>query len=1123
MRKMNPEKCCTWVPDLGEISFPDGGRLGNAKDESRKVLHLGSGFGRNKLSGWVSFVALKQTRSKAGNLNWMYKCLLLRNMPIGGHWALRGGFAPRANPRRPNAHFPQQDMFRQPRTEFFISFYHRSQESAKMFDAMRRRVELAYEQRRKSETSRLQKTSKGDVIQYLERIPLSKNVTLTIEVPNGDHAGMLERMEAWCDEDSIPQIMQDTGVLIQFPDLTPDGKNGCDYVNRVTLTGPLANVEQARIRIRNFTPVAITFPLRTLKSNILMKDVRSIIDKAIADKLINFPNLEIMVQLPQLSKDPVPSCVVRGAPSHERDICDACTALHRLLFDAANDSEHSSAMIYSTMMDIPAVQQLAVTGVPDGFLIRLISLETNAVIYFPTVADRHFGATAFYLYGSVHAIMRARKFIQGLLPVRLIFDVENDDLLCPIDASNRELFLRDQEHDLTIMMKKSRLEGEKLTADDTLRSMVVIESEEYNLTNVYSTRHQLLRNSSLEDEPMVVTEDFDFFERDFKSLIAKNNQVIAESLSSKDSLVKTSSLISPQLKQDKRSSRLISSLPVSSPAAEPLNIFEEVQQSPENENTPADNINLSSQGETAEEAIRFSGTPPSTASKEQNTADGVNMSVPEFMDLFRQNEDKNVRIIPINDAERPLSEAPSPRKVEYNRTDSGLIDRNFNEKSQLCKFDIAANKVGYDSTCNVILEKNVSELKHLSEKTSACARRFPVIPRSQDLMSSGANVVDALISEQGSTTVAVAAAMLQNSPPQWFQSSGTMAALKSANYFERMPRVWDKKAISATFTRSTEVVENSKPTSEGKTWQTKKNLPLKSSFTHENYIHEYRHDIDITRDMPQDMSIKETREASSDVRLSLSNGRNNKPTYSVSRGNTARNSNQHRLLHQNSANIDNSYGYRKQRQAGRTHDNTIWENSRHSSPFHTHSNTREVFSRKYRGRITQNSSRFSDMGRGGRTIRQSTNHSAGYYSTFSRSQSTWSLSSSGHGGNKRFTNRTVAPMRMKRQFVNGAQLEEKGKGDRREERCPPLHQEQHSSGRDQKFDDRNFRKEPEELTNNVANVASPPKLLVKTKTYADITKRIDVMVVIDEAQRSKTEQSSRSVHQLNSPFHAFEF
>lgn len=42
-----------------------------------------------------------------------------------------------------------------------------------MFDAMKQRVELAYEQRRKSEANRLQKVTNGKVMQYLERVYIS--------------------------------------------------------------------------------------------------------------------------------------------------------------------------------------------------------------------------------------------------------------------------------------------------------------------------------------------------------------------------------------------------------------------------------------------------------------------------------------------------------------------------------------------------------------------------------------------------------------------------------------------------------------------------------------------------------------------------------------------------------------------------------------------------------------------------------------------------------------------------------------------------------------------------------------------------------------------------------------
>ncbi|VDO14310.1 unnamed protein product, partial [Brugia timori] len=46
----------------------------------------------------------------------MCECIPSLSMPVAGYWALRGGFTPRANPRYPNAHFPQRDMFRQPRS-----------------------------------------------------------------------------------------------------------------------------------------------------------------------------------------------------------------------------------------------------------------------------------------------------------------------------------------------------------------------------------------------------------------------------------------------------------------------------------------------------------------------------------------------------------------------------------------------------------------------------------------------------------------------------------------------------------------------------------------------------------------------------------------------------------------------------------------------------------------------------------------------------------------------------------------------------------------------------------------------------------------------------------------------
>lgn len=52
---------------------------------------------------------------------------------------------------------------------------------------------------------------------YLLKYPLSMDVTLNIEVPCEDHFDMIAHTGAWCQEDSIARIMNETGVLILFP------------------------------------------------------------------------------------------------------------------------------------------------------------------------------------------------------------------------------------------------------------------------------------------------------------------------------------------------------------------------------------------------------------------------------------------------------------------------------------------------------------------------------------------------------------------------------------------------------------------------------------------------------------------------------------------------------------------------------------------------------------------------------------------------------------------------------------------------------------------------------------------------------------------------------------------
>lgn len=62
--------------------------------------------------------------------------------------------------------------------------------------------------------------------------PLLGEVTVTIEIPNSDYPSIIGLSCSCQDEDSIPIIMEETGVRVQFPDICPNGANP-NSVNQV--------------------------------------------------------------------------------------------------------------------------------------------------------------------------------------------------------------------------------------------------------------------------------------------------------------------------------------------------------------------------------------------------------------------------------------------------------------------------------------------------------------------------------------------------------------------------------------------------------------------------------------------------------------------------------------------------------------------------------------------------------------------------------------------------------------------------------------------------------------------------------------------------------------------------
>uniref|UniRef100_A0A0M3HXD3 KH_10 domain-containing protein n=1 Tax=Ascaris lumbricoides TaxID=6252 RepID=A0A0M3HXD3_ASCLU len=670
----------------------------------------------------------------------------------------RGGITSRPYPERPNIAYPPPSYYCRPsRYDISSSFYHGTQKNAKVHEMMFRLGQIAYEQLRRSGAALLRQMKLEERIKFLERYPLSMDVTLNIEVPCEDHFDMIAHTGAWCQEDSIARIMNETGVLILFPCGRVEADGLFENVNTVKLKGPLVKVEEARRRLRvsvptfcaylslflcevfglldfaiqnilvrrssafifvvyltsrnsayiensktsptllsqstveaclafgwpvyvpslaswvvvsdvcdatcfsrqaqwaiifletmmrsasvplekdldrrssmrgtvrfqDLCPISIAIPLKGLKSNMTVDQAREQIEVAIEDKRIDFPRIEIMImQKAQDKSDDAWACVVRGSMRHEDEICEACVALYALLFEDSGVNKQQFPPVYTTSVDIPLPQQLSVLGIKGDLMLSLISSRTNAFVCHWNVINRRSNETPltiFYFKGTVRAIVRARKYIQGLLPVQLSFDVDDDDLIERIDRGQRGFTRRDDVFGVNITIKASRIEGEQLSEDDLMRvleisivmmdggmtadddslgpsfcpvressvtselkkcrsragpetnelvqipqwilpppkrlmdirrkrtlralcvkldfcestperllqHLVLIESEEHNLANVYATRRALFRANAL-DEPVVVPNDYDFFDPLVKQLALANSKLIFE-------------------------------------------------------------------------------------------------------------------------------------------------------------------------------------------------------------------------------------------------------------------------------------------------------------------------------------------------------------------------------------------------------------------------------------------------------------------------------------------------------------------------------------------------------------------------------------------------------------------
>ncbi|EYC12341.1 hypothetical protein Y032_0047g1428 [Ancylostoma ceylanicum] len=379
-------------------------------------------------------------------------------------------------------------------------FFHISQQSAKMCIEHNRRTLLSNELKRRADIQHYREYTMKPTTLRQAAVDVER-VTLTMEVTYSDYEEMFTKRILNGTTESCANIMMETNTIIQFPDRdepTPD------FMHQVTITGNLTDVEEARIRLRKFCPVVLMFAVsERLREGVSISRLSYWLKEKIEDGSINFPTLNIQVLPHSLSttfKDPVVR--VSGRVGDEQLLLQACERLRDLLFVP----EVADKISFSTHMEVPAAQRSQLVGTPDGAQLLVISRVTKALLHFPSHSDEASQTLFFYFTGQPDSILKARRYVQGLLPMQLCFHAGSEDLRARIDPENRLIKFYDEVLRVSVRVVPSDLESLSMLPGDQMRHFISLRTSEYNVGALYAVMRRVLKRG--DEIPMVKPTDY---------------------------------------------------------------------------------------------------------------------------------------------------------------------------------------------------------------------------------------------------------------------------------------------------------------------------------------------------------------------------------------------------------------------------------------------------------------------------------------------------------------------------------------------------------------------------------------------------------------------------------------
>ncbi|XP_034037485.1 bicaudal C homolog 2 [Thalassophryne amazonica] len=306
-------------------------------------------------------------------------------------------------------------------------------------------------------------------------------VTLKMDVAYTEHSHVIGKGGG-----NIKNVMEVTSCHIHFPDSNRHSATG-EKSNQVSIAGPIEGVEEARRRIRDLQPLALTFDLPVSIVPQDVPDAGSPLIQQLVQTLgvsVSFRAVPPQPQMqPQLYGN---CCTIWGLQGNAAAVKKAACILMDLLLGAEVVGQ-TAACIVSSQLDVTSQQHLFLLG-QNGAHFLSVMHQTHTQIILPDLSAPQ-NPPSLLIQGSPDGVCLARQQLMDCLPVCLMFDMRDDG-----EADTCKLAQMMQNLGVFISIKPKLKQTSK---------SVVVKGLEKNISCLYEARRLLLGLDSCESTKVI--------------------------------------------------------------------------------------------------------------------------------------------------------------------------------------------------------------------------------------------------------------------------------------------------------------------------------------------------------------------------------------------------------------------------------------------------------------------------------------------------------------------------------------------------------------------------------------------------------------------------------------------